>query len=136
MKDLKVKHAFYAFVLFVLSLNLACGNKDKAGSTSMLYGESSKKWTTDKEKNAAGDKVDQSADDKSTSLTFFANGNYSMTSNSQTMSGKYTYDQAGKSITMTPEGAPTSMTFQVTNLDDDDMTLQAPDGSTMALEAD
>ncbi|KAA9346057.1 hypothetical protein [Adhaeribacter soli] len=108
--------------------------KNEAGSTSNLYGTGSRKWVTHKEKNASGGKVSQTEEDKSTVLQFFSNGNFSMNSNLQTMSGTYRYDQNAKSLMLTPNGSTTSMSFEVTKLDDDELDLKAPDGSTMELE--
>jgi hypothetical protein len=134
MKEMKVKHLFLAFYMFALVFALSCGNKNEAGSTSNLYGTGSRKWVTDKEKNASGGKVSQTEEDKSTVLQFFSNGNFSMNSNLQTMSGTYRYDQNAKSLMLTPNGSTTSMSFEVTKLDEDELDLKAPDGSTMELE--
>ena len=59
-----------------------------------------------------------------------------MNSNLQTMSGTYRYDQAGRTLMLTPNGSQTSMSFEVTKLDDDELDLKAPDGSTMELETE
>lgn len=136
MKDLKVKHLFLAFYLFALVFTVGCNKKGETGGTANLYGADSKRWTTDKERGASGDKVTQTAEDKNTVLQFFSNGNFSMNSNLQTMSGTYRYDQAGRSLMLTPNGSTTSMSFEVTKLDDDELDLKAPDGSTMELEAE
>ncbi len=133
---MNLKNLFLAFSLLALIFTLGCNKKNEAGSTSNLYGSDSKRWTTDKERNAGGDKVTQTAEDKNTVLQFFSNGNFSMNSNLQTMSGTYRYDQSGKSLMLTPNGSQTSMSFEVTKLDDDELDLKAPDGSTMELEAE
>ncbi|HSI89789.1 MAG TPA: hypothetical protein VK927_01670 [Adhaeribacter sp.] len=131
-----MKNLFLAFYLFALVFAVSCGNKNEAGSTSNLYGKDSKRWTTDKERSASGSKVTQTEEDKNTVLTFFSNGNFSMNSNLQTMSGTYRYDQAGRNLMLTPNGSQTSMSFEVTKLDDDELDLKAPDGSIMELEAE
>ncbi|MFC5270308.1 hypothetical protein [Adhaeribacter terreus] len=136
MKNLKLKHSFLALYLFALIFAYGCGNKNKAGATANLYGADSKSWTTDKERDATGDKVKQTAEDEKTVLTFFANGNFSMNSNLQTMNGTYRYDQSGKTLMLTPNGSNTSMSFEVTKLDDDELDLKAPDGSKMELDAE
>lgn len=136
MKNLKVKHLFFVCSMLALMFVFACSKKKEAGGASLLYGENSKRWHAEKEKDAGGDKVKQTDEDKSAVMQFFANGNYSMTSNTQNSAGTYTYDQAGRSITLTPTGSETSMAFEVTKLDDDELDLKAPDGSTMQLEAD
>jgi len=136
MKDLKVKNAFLAFYLFALIFAVGCNKKNEAGVTDNLYVKDSKRWTTEKEKNAGGDKVKQTEEDKNTVLQFFSNGNFSMNSNLQTMSGTYRYDQAARSLMLTPNGSQTSMSFEVTKLDENDLNLKAPDGSIMELEAE
>ena len=136
MKDLKVKNFFLAFYLFALVFAVGCNKKNEAGGTANLYGTDSKRWTTDKERDATGDKVKQTKEDENTVLQFFSNGNFSMNSNLQTMSGTYRYDQAAKSLMLTPNGSQTSMSFEVTRLNDDNLDLKAPDGSTMELEAE
>ena len=57
-----------------------------------------------------------------------------MTGATGAVNGKYTFDQAGKSITMTPDGGTTSNTFAVETLTDDKLTLKAADGSALMLE--
>lgn len=136
MKDLKFKHLFYVLSLLALIFVYSCNKKNEAGGASMLYGENSKRWKTDKEKDAANDKVKQSKVDESTVLQFYANGNFSMNSSTQTMSGTYVYDQASRSITLTPSNSPTAFSFEVTKLDDDELDLKAPDGSVMQLESE
>jgi hypothetical protein len=136
MKEMKVKHLFLAFYLLAFVFAVGCNKKNEAGSTSNLYGSDSKRWTTDKERNSGGDKVKQTGEDKNTVLQFFSNGNFSMNSNLQTMSGTYRYDQAAKSLMLTPNGSQTSMSFEVTRLDDKNLDLKAPDGSAMELEAE
>lgn len=133
---MKVKHLFLAFYMFAFVFAVSCGKKNEAGSTSNLYGTDSKRWTTDKERSASGDKVSQTEEDKNTVLQFFSNGNFSMNSNLQTMSGTYRYDQSGRTLMLTPNGSTTSMSFEVTRLDDSNLDLKAPDGSTMQLEAE
>ena len=114
---------------------VGCNQENKVGETNMLYGTDSKTWTTDKETSASGEKVAQTDADKKTELKFYANGSFNMTSPTQTMQGNYTFDQAAKKITLTPTGAPNSMSFDVVNLTNDKITLKAPDGSQMMLEA-
>jgi len=128
---------YLASLLVLVSLfTFSCKQENKVGETNMLYGTESKVWKTDKETNATGDKVDQTSADKKTELRFYANGNFNMTSPAQSMQGKYTFDQGAKKITLTPDGAPNSLSFDVVNLTKDEITLKAPDGSQMMLEAD
>ncbi|MBC6990966.1 DUF4923 family protein [Hymenobacter sp. BT491] len=125
-----------SLLVLVALLTASCSQENKVGETNLLYGTDSKVWKTDKETSATGDKVAQTSADKKTELRFYANGNFNMSSPTQTMQGTYTFDQAAKKITLTPAGGPNSMSFDVVNLTKNEITLKAPDGSQMMLEAD
>ena len=125
-----------SLLMLVALFTVGCNQKNEVGDTSMLYGTDSKTWTTDKETSASGEKVAQTDTDKKTELKFYANGTYNMASPQQSMQGKYTFDQTANKITLTPNGSPNSMAFDVVNLTKDKITLKAPDGSQMMLEAE
>jgi hypothetical protein len=129
---------YVASLLVLLTLfATACGNdKGKVEGVNMLYGTDSKVWKTAKETSSAGDKVKQTDAQKQEELRIFANGTYNMTGATGAISGKYTFDQAGKTITMTPDGATTSNTFAVETLTDDKLTLKSADGAALMLEAE
>jgi hypothetical protein len=114
--------------LFVVS---SCGSdKGKVEGVNMLYGTSSKAWVTDKQTDAAGDKVKQSDADEDMEISFTSSGTYA-----GTQSGKYVFDQAGKTITMTPEGGTTSNTFNVETLTDNKLTLVGTSGAKLMLKS-
>ena len=127
---------YVASLLLLLSLfATACGNdKGKVEGVNMLYGTDSKVWKTHKETETAGDKVKQTDAQEDQELRIFANGTYSMTGATGAVNGKYTFDQAGKSISMTPDGSTTSNSFAVETLTDNKLTLKAPSGATLMLE--
>ena len=129
---------YLASLLMLLSLFVAaCGNdKGKVEGVNMLYGTDSKVWKTAKETDTAGDKVKQTTAQQSEELRIFANGTYNMTGTSGAVNGKYTFDRAGKTITMTPDGATTSNTFAVETLTDKKLTLKSADGAALMLEAE
>lgn len=102
----------------------------------MLYGTDSKVWKTAKETDTAGDKVKQTDAQKQEELRIFANGTYNMTGTSGAVSGKYTFDQAGKTITLTPDASTTSNKFIVETLTNKKLTLKSSDGAALMLEAD
>ncbi|KUG08244.1 hypothetical protein ASU33_08655 [Solirubrum puertoriconensis] len=115
----------------------ACGSKEgKVEGQNMLYGTESKIWKTRREEDATGDKVKQTAEQKQEEIRFFANGQYVMTSPTQSINGKYTFDQANKKITMTPDNGNMSNTFDVATLTDDRLTLRSTDGAELQLEAE
>ena len=127
---------YFASLLVLVSLFAAsCSNdKGKVEGVNMLHGTDSKVWKTAKQTDATGDKVKQTDAQKGEQLRIFANGTYNMTGATGAVNGKYTFDQAGKSITMTPDGGTTSNTFAVETLTDDKLTLKAADGSALMLE--
>ena len=127
---------FFASLVLLLSLFMvACGNdKGKVEEVNKLYGTDSKVWKTAKLTDAAGDKVKQTDAQEQEELHVYADGKYTMTGASGAVSGKYSFDQAAKVITLTPEGSATSNTFNVETLTDDKLTLVAPTGAKLMLE--
>jgi hypothetical protein len=125
-------------LLLIFSLfTAACGSdKGKVEGVNMLYGTDSKVWKTHKELDTSGDKVKQTDAQENEELRLFANGTYNMTSPTGAVNGKYTFDQAGKTLTLTADGATTSNTFGVETLTDDKLTLKSADGAALMLEAD
>ncbi|WP_375433934.1 lipocalin family protein [uncultured Hymenobacter sp.] len=124
-----------SLLMLLVVFTSACGSKEgKVEGVNMLYGAESKIWKTDKELDATGDKVKQTDAQEDDRITFFANGQYNMTSSAGAVNGKYTFDQAGKKIAMTPDGASQSNSFDVVTLTDDKLTLRSPEGAELRLE--
>ena len=124
-------------VVFATLLLAACGNdKGKVEGVNMLYGTSSKVWKTAKQLDATGDKVKQTAADESETLHIYANNTYTMTGATASQQGKFTFDQAGKTLTMTPDGAAQSNTFNVETLTEKKLTLVGSSGAKMEMEAE
>ncbi|WP_375416968.1 hypothetical protein [uncultured Hymenobacter sp.] len=128
--------AYAATLLLLLSIfAVSCGSKEgTVEGVNMLYGKESKVWKTAKEKSASGDKVSQTDTQEEERLQIFANGQYTMTSPQQAVSGKYSFDQAAKTITMTPNGAAAGNQFTVETLTDDRLTLKSATGASLMLE--
>lgn len=138
MKTLSAPFRYLASLLVLVALFTAsCGGKEgKVEGVNMLYGKDSKVWKTDKELSASGDKVKQTDAQEDERITFFANGQYNMTSPAAgAVSGKYTFDQAGKKITLTPDGQAGNE-FDVVTLTDDKLTLKGTSGAELRLEAE
>ena len=128
---------FYAATLLLLLsvFAISCGGKEgTVEGVNMLYGTDSKVWKTAKEKDAAGNKVKQTDIQEEERLQIFANGQYTMTSPQASVSGKYAFDQAAKTITMTPNGAAAGNQFTVETLTDDKLTLKSAQGASLMLE--
>ena len=122
---------FASFLLFTLLLSACGSDKGKVEGENMLYGSSSKVWKTDKQLDAGGDKVKQTDADENMEISFSSNGTYA-----GTQSGKYTFNQAGKTIILTPEGSATSNTFTVETLTDKKLTLVGTSGAKLMLAAE
>ena len=130
--------AQFKALLFGLMLVIAvsaCSKKDSS-PTQMLAGSSSKAWKIDRERTASGEKDKVTSAESKERVTFYTNGTFNMSSPTQTMSGNWTYDASSQSLSMQQSGAESAMSFKVTKLEDNNMTWQAGDGSTMELEAD
>ena len=131
-----VRFVPYAFFLFFALLLGACnGDKGKVEGTNMLYGAGSKTWETDKQTDAAGDKVAMSDAAKDAQFTFSSGMTFTATEAGQNLTGTYTFDQAAKKLTLTPQGSPTAMDFSIETLTDDHLTLVGTTGSKMMLKA-
>lgn len=136
MKTQSITLRYLASLLMLLAIfTTSCGSKEgKVEGVNMLYGTDSKVWKTDKELSASGDKVKQTDAQEDERITFFANGQYNMAAPTGTVNGKYAFDQTAKTITMTPEGATESNTFNVVTLTDDKLTLKSAAGAELRLE--
>ncbi|GAA4314569.1 lipocalin-like domain-containing protein [Nibribacter koreensis] len=119
------------------AFTFSCGDKkNEGGDSSMISGTTSKIWKADKETTAAGDKDKLTSAEKEEQIQFFANGNFTQTSNSQSANGTWTYDASTKTLSLTYANNNVSENFTVTELSKNDLKLQAPDGSTLEMEAE
>jgi hypothetical protein len=131
-----LNHYLTYFCLSFFLLAVSCKEKNTVGSSTNISGNESKTWKTEKETTAGGEKDKLSSEEKKQEIQFFANGSFSMRSPSQNSSGKWTYDAMARTLTLQFVGSDMTENFQVLNLTDDEMTLQAADGSKMELKAD
>ncbi|MGI4833111.1 MAG: hypothetical protein ACRYFK_06570 [Janthinobacterium lividum] len=121
---------------FALLFTAACGSdKGKVEGTNMLYGSGSKTWVTDKQTDAAGDKVAISDATKDAQFTFSSGMTFTATEGGQNMNGAFAFDQAAKKLTLTPQGSPTAMDYTIETLTDDKLTLVGTSGAKMMLKA-
>ena len=131
---MKVKHLIV--LLLALFSFYSCGKKEESTSASMISGADSKIWKATKETNASGDKEKLDRDEKKQELQFYSNGTFAINAEPANQTGKWTYDQASKTLSLNFEGENKTENFQVEDLDDDKMKLKAADGSEMTLEAE
>ena len=116
--------------LFALS---GCGNKsDSMTNEEKIAGESEKTWKATRETDAQGDKDKLNRDEKKETITFWRNGNVKMGNGDQMMSGQWSYE--GNNLKLTFTGSDVSENFTVLALDDDEMKLQAGDGSALTMK--
>lgn len=118
-------------LLFTASCN---GDKGKVEGTNMLYGAGSKTWETDKQTDAAGDKVAMSDATKDAQFTFSSGMTYTAMEGGQSMNGTYTFDQGAKKLTLTPQGATAASDFTIETLTDDHLTLVGTSGAKMMFK--
>jgi hypothetical protein len=123
-------------LIFGVLIFASCGGKKEEPSAQLISGSDSKTWKATKELNAQGDKEKLSKDEKGEELKFYSNGTFTMMGESEHQEGKWNYSPADKTLALTFNGADNSENFKVTEMDEDDMKLQAPDGSMMVLKAE
>ncbi|RDC62642.1 lipocalin family protein [Adhaeribacter pallidiroseus] len=136
MKLAKLKNYLMLLSFTLLLFGAGCQKKDTVGNAGMLTGADSKVWKTEKETTASGEKDKVTKEEKQQEIQFFANGSFSMRSPTQNASGKWTYDAMAKSLSLQFVGSDLTENFQVLNLTDDELKLQAADGSQMILETE
>lgn len=134
MKVINLKNYFMLLNFTLLLFGAGCQKKDTVGNAGMLTGADSKVWKTEKETTASGEKDKVTKEEKQQEIQFFANGSFSMRSPTQNASGKWTYDAMAKNLSLQFVGSDLTENFQVLNLTDDELKLQAADGSQMILE--
>jgi len=127
----------YVTYLSVVLLLLAasCKSKNEVATAATFSGNESKTWKATRETTATGDKDKITGAEKTQQIQFFANGSFSMRSSTENVSGKWTYDAMAKNLSLQFVGSTMTENFQVLNISDDEMKLQAGDGSQMTLEA-
>jgi hypothetical protein len=124
------KLIFIWLSVFALS---GCGNKsDSMTNEEKIAGETEKTWKATREIDSQGDKDKLTRDEKKETITFWRNGNVKMGNGDQMMSGQWTYE--GNKLSLTFAGSNVSENFTVLELDNDEMKLQAGDGSAMTMK--
>jgi len=135
MKMLVFKNyvTFLSIVLFLFAAG--CKKKNEVATAATFSGNESKTWKATRETTATGDKDKITGAEQNQEMQFFANGSFSMRSSTNNVSGKWTYDPMAKNLSLQFVGSTMTENFQVLSISDDEMKLQAGDGSQMTLEA-
>ena len=136
MKLLNLKNYLAYLTLFLMLVVTSCQDKNKAPTASMISGDTSKTWKATKETTATGDKDKITGEEKTQQIQFFANGSFSMRSTTENASGKWTFDPMARNLMLQFVGSDMTENFQVLSMSNDEMKLQASDGSQMILETD
>lgn len=125
----------YVCVLGLIFYMAACGNKE-ATPTQIIAGEGSKSWSASQETTAGGDKEKLSAAEKAQTMEFYRNGSFQIRDESMFQNGKWNYNETAKVLELIFEERPdVAESFQVLELDKNEIKLQAADGSTMLLKS-
>lgn len=131
-----MKKSWHGLLALLLTITItSCGgNKEEVGSESMISGANSKTWVADKEMAASGDKEKLTDAEKEQMMQFYADGRFALGGGGTLQTGTWSYDQAGKRLSLQFEGADMTENFEVLKLDDDEMDLRAADGTVMEME--
>lgn len=124
------------FLVALLVWVSGCDKKQNDSPQALLAGTTSKVWRATKETNSEGDREKMSAEEKKDMMQFYANGNFSINSSTQSGNGTWTSDAAAKTLTLQYAGAGVSETFQILEIDEDDLKLKAADGSELTLKTE
>jgi hypothetical protein len=135
--NLKNVKAYWSFVMafLMVAVMTSCGG-DKEGTANMISGGSSKTWKASKERTASGDRDKLTKEEKQETMQFYSDGRFAMGGGGSLETGTWSYDQAGKRLSLVFEGQGVSENFQVQKLTDKEMHLIAGDGSKMEMKAD
>ena len=124
------------FLIVLLVWASGCDKKQNDNPQALLAGTTSKVWHATKETNSEGDRDKLTSEEKKEIMQFYANGNFSINSSAQSGNGTWTSDVAAKTLTLQYAGANVSETFQIVEIDEDDLKLKAADGAELTLKTD
>ena len=129
------KNNIYISFLLLSILTFSCGKKE-SDPQKIFAGESSKKWKADRETTSTGEKDPLTKEEKKEVFEFYSSGKFNISGGSEITNGTWSYDNAGKSLTLKIDNAPVTESFVVEKLENDEIKLKAADGSTMELDAE
>lgn len=130
-----LKNAFTIIALSSFTFVYSCSQKEK-DPQKIIAGENSKKWKAEKETNAVGEKEKLDKEEMKEIMEFRSNGDFFLDGTTDNTKGKWKYDNASKNLSLQFAGANVTENFAVLDLKEDEIKLQAADGSTMVLDAE
>ncbi|SDM05667.1 hypothetical protein SAMN05421823_11030 [Catalinimonas alkaloidigena] len=144
---MKRKHIIHTLLLAVGLSAAACntrqdttaetGTMTEAGDQNLISGSTSKTWHADKHTNAEGDNEKLSRTErKNDQMIFNADGTFSMNTRQEAAGGNWMYDRTSQTLSLQFSGENHTESFKVLSLEEDQMELEAADGSTLELEAE
>lgn len=128
----------YLLILLPLFVMSACGGGgDAENPRAQIAGDNMKSWKIKKEMTASGEKDKVTSEEKDQRMEFYANGTFKIEADNQFEGGRWNYNAGAKTMELVfNDRADTKEVFQVLELDDNTIKLQANDGSTMELKKD
>lgn len=132
MKPIRI---YTMLLLLPLLLATACNNKTDDNPRLMVAGENSKTWVAKRETNAQGDKEKLSNTEQEQKMVFYANGSFQMQNNAEFQAGRWNYNASQQELEIIfDDRQDVKEVFQVQELEDNKMVLNASDGSTLQLK--
>ena len=125
----------YLLSLLIISGFVFSGCKKSEGDAKkIISGDYNKVWKTKKEITASGEDAALTKEEKSETITFFNSSAFEINGEDGKNGGTWSYDDAGKNLSLQFQGASVTENFHVVELDDHSIKLQAADGSMMELK--
>lgn len=132
---MKLIRIYTLLLLLPLMLATACNNKKDDNPRLMVAGENSKTWVAKRETNAQGDKEKLSNTEQEQKMVFYANGSFQMQNNAEFQAGRWNYNASQQELEIIfDDRQDVKEVFQVQELEDNKMVLNASDGSTLQLK--
>jgi hypothetical protein len=130
---MKSKGIISIFLWMLLAVT-ACSKKSE-DPVKMISGEGAKIWKEQYETSADGKKHKPTKEEKSEAMEFYSNHTFKVNTATENSSGKWSYDETSKNLSLEFGSSNFTQNFTVLNLEKDMMTLKANDGSTLTFKS-
>ena len=121
-------------LLFVFVVSGCNSKSDSMTNEEKIAGKEEKTWKAQRETDASGDKDKLTRDEKRQTITFWRNGNVKMGDGNEMLSGQWKLE--GNNLALVFTGSDVSENFTILELENDEMKLQAGDGSELTMKPD